>query len=62
MASASTPSINNPAWASPHRKAKANDKGHNLRKNVIQWYKSRSVHLSILGENLYEEVLDYDFG
>ena len=60
MASASTLSLNKPARASPHRKAKANDKGHNLRKNAIKWYKSRSVRLSILGENPYEEVLDYD--
>ena len=35
MASASTLSLNKPARASPHRIAKANDKGHNLRKNAI---------------------------
>ena len=35
MASASTLSLNKPARVSPYRKAKANDKGHNLRKNAI---------------------------
>ena len=38
MASASTLSLNEPARVphfSPHRKAKANDKGPNLRKNAI---------------------------
>ena len=45
---------------SPHRKAKANDKGPNLRKNAILWYKSHRVRFSILGENPSEEVLDYD--
>ena len=35
MASASTLSPNKQARASPHRKAKAYDKGHNLRKNAI---------------------------
>ena len=35
------------------------DNGHNLRKNAIYWYKSRSVRFSILRENLYEED-DYD--
>ena len=61
MASASTLLLNEPARVphfSPHRKAKANDKGHNLRKNAM--YKSLSVRFSILGENPSEEVLDYD--
>ena len=44
----------------PHSKAKTKDKSTNPRKNDMKWYECCSVCFSILGENLSEEVEDYD--
>ena len=62
MASASTPSVNEPtrAYFSPHSKAKTNYRSINLRKIGNKWFKCCSVRFSLLRENPYEEVDEYD--
>ena len=60
MASTSTPSVIEPTrpYFSPHRKAKA--KGPNRKKLVSSDISHVALASVILGENLSEEVDDYD--